>query len=277
MITNEVVNRAIEFILHHTGEELSVEDVAGHCHFSKFYFSRLFKAETGESVYSFIRRVRIEQSAFRLKVEHGRRITDIGLDYGYSPSNYSSAFRQHYHTTPVDFRRKIYQHSVTHPFFHRGENHLESFAQCNGKITVKELPDYYVVYERRIGDYHDLSRDWAGFLERYQEYIGPDTMMLERTYDDPSLTDAGCCLYDVCMTVDKSCPLENTYTVHGGTFAVYHFEGPAWGIYAAYQSIFNIWLPGVSYEIDERFGYDLYRKVNCDTMEMALDICIPVR
>ena len=96
MITNEVVNRAIEFILHHAGEELSVEDVAGHCHFSKFYFSRLFKAETGESVYSFIRRVRIEQSAFRLKVEHGRRITDIGLDYGYSPSNYSSAALPHH-------------------------------------------------------------------------------------------------------------------------------------------------------------------------------------
>lgn len=88
MITNEAVNQAIDYILKHIEEEITLGDVAGHCHFSKFYFSRLFKEQTGESVYGFIKRVKLEQSAFRLKTEQGRQITEIGADYGYSPSNF---------------------------------------------------------------------------------------------------------------------------------------------------------------------------------------------
>lgn len=80
MITSEAVNRAIDYILEHLEEDLSLEKVAMHCHFSKYYFSRLFKAQTGESVYGFIKRVRLEQSAFRLKTEKERLITDIGAD-----------------------------------------------------------------------------------------------------------------------------------------------------------------------------------------------------
>ena len=34
MITNETINHAIDYILRHINEELSVGDVASHCHFS---------------------------------------------------------------------------------------------------------------------------------------------------------------------------------------------------------------------------------------------------
>ena len=134
MITNEIINRAIDYILQHINEELSIDDVAEYCHFSKFYFSRMFKAETGESIYAFIKRLRLEQSAFKLKVEPGRTITDIGCEYGYSSSNYSSAFRQRYRTTPADFRKHIYQHSIQHPFFHGTGCEMESFEECSRKI-----------------------------------------------------------------------------------------------------------------------------------------------
>ena len=41
MIENEVINEAISYIMMHITEEISVEDVAEHCHFSKFHFSRM--------------------------------------------------------------------------------------------------------------------------------------------------------------------------------------------------------------------------------------------
>lgn len=92
MITREAVNQAIDYILRHSGDTVTLEDVAGYCHFSKYYLSRMFKEQTGESIYGFIRRVKLEQSAFRLKTEQERRITEIGADYGYSSSNYSGVF-----------------------------------------------------------------------------------------------------------------------------------------------------------------------------------------
>ena len=41
MITSEIINRAIDYILIHGEEKITLDDVARHCHFSKFYFSRL--------------------------------------------------------------------------------------------------------------------------------------------------------------------------------------------------------------------------------------------
>lgn len=278
MITSEAVNQAIDFILQHIEDEISLEDVAAHCHFSKYYFSRLFKAQTGESVYGFIKRVRLEQSAFRLKVEQERPITEISADYGYSSSNYSSVFKQHYQVSPIVFRRGSHLQSMKHPFFHHETWRPESFEICSKKIAIRELPDQNVIYERRFGSYENLSADWRRFIGRYQEYITEETRFLERTYDDPAVTSSENCLYDICMTVENGCSLENTAMIQGGKCAVYRFKGHAKHIYAAYQTIFLVWLPKTSYQMDAgRSLFDLYRLVDCDTLYMELDICVPVK
>lgn len=278
LITNPVIHEAIDYILCHAEEELTLDDVAGHCHFSKYYFGRLFKEQTGESVYAYIKRVKIEQSAFRLKVEKERRITEIGADYGYSASNYSSAFKQHYRMVPADFRKRSRRLSMAHPFFHKEEWQMGSFEECDSRISVEEVPDYYVIYERRFGNYESLSRNWEGFLWKYREYITGETKFLECTYDDPAVTMTDRCLYDVCMSVKEDCPLENTRRIEGGKCIVYHFKGHAKHIYAAYQTIFLVWLPQKHYETEAgRTMFDIYHRIDSDTMYMEMDICLPVK
>lgn len=277
MITNEVINHAIDYILQHLGEELSVDDVAAECHFSKYYFNRMFKEETGESVYAFIKRLKLEQSAFRLKVEPGRTVTDIGYDFGYSPSNYSWVFRQQYQTSPVHFRKKIHQASVQHPFYHDTQVFMETFETCNQKVAIKTLPDYFVLYERRIGSYRSLNGQWGDFIRRYQEYVTKETLFFERTFDDPAITDIDGCLYDICMSVNSDCPLTNTCVIEGGKCAVYPYKGLGKHIYAAYQTLFTVWLPQTGLCLDNRSGFDIYRKVDSDSGYMELDICLPLK
>lgn len=277
MINNESINRAIDYILNNISEDLSVDDVASHCNFSKYYFSRLFKAETGESIYEFIKRVKLEQSAFRLKVEKNKNITDIGWKYGYSSSNYSSAFRQYHDLSPVEFRRSIAQKSLSNPIFCVADISLESFKECNKKISINTLADCRVIYERYKGSYRDLSTHWCNFQEKYKQFITNETLLIERTYDDPSITHIDECLYDLCITAPQDCALENIYTLIGGKFAVYHFKGTVDQIYTAYQSIFNVWLPKSGFEIDDRYGFDFYRKIDCNTMYMEIDFCIPIQ
>lgn len=276
MIKNQTINYAIDYILQHINDELSVDDVAAQCHFSKYYFSHMFKEETGESVYAFIKRLKLEQSAFRLKIEPDRAVTDIGYDFGYSPSNYSWMFRKQYQTNPVDFRRKCYERALQHPFYHATRGHMESFEECDRKIVIKNVPDYYVVYERRIGNYRSLSGQWNEFINKYQDYITDKTLFFERTFDDPSITDTDGCLYDICMSVGRDCALENTCTIEGGRCAVYSYKGLARHIYAAYQTIFTVWLPHTHYRLDNRSGFDIYRKVDSSTDYMELDICMPI-
>ncbi len=277
MITNEYINRAIDYILNHINEKISVDDIASHCNFSRYYFSRMFKIETGESIYEFIKRVKMEQSAFRLKVENGRSITDISCDYGYSSSNYSSAFKQHHNLSPIQFRRSIKQKSLRNPIFSDASIGLESFEECDKKISIEVLDDYLVIYERHKGNYGDLSKHWGAFQEKYKDYITEITLLVERTYDDPSITDIDECLYDICIAAPESCTLENTYVIKGGKFAIYHFKGLVNQIYNSYQSIFNVWLTQSNFEIDDRYGFEIYRKIDCDSMHMEIDICIPIK
>ena len=277
MITNEMVNQAIDYIMQHIGEEITIEDVADYCHFSKFYFSRIFKAETGESIYAFIKRIKMEQSAFKLKVEREKTVTDIGFEYGYSPSNYSSAFKQHHNTSPVNFRKNIFHASIEHPFFYSKMDQLESFEECNKKISIQTVEDFTVIYERRIGNYRELGKVWEMFLDKYKDYLTKDSLLLERTFDDPTITDIDNCLYDVCMSVNKGCTLENTCIITGGKFAIYHFKGPIQKIYEAYQSFFNVWFPQSHYGIDERYGFDIYREIDCESMYVVMDIYFPIK
>lgn len=277
MIKNELVSRSIDYIMQHLDEEISVEDVADHCHLSKYYFSRVFKAETGESIYSFVKRMKMEQSAINLKIEKNKSITDIGLDYGYSASNYSSAFKKHLKVSPAGFRKRIDRSSGPHPYYPGRNARFQSFEEYDRRIQIQELDDFLVIHERFIGNYLELGENWSGFTEKYKDHLKADTLLIERYFDDPTITSVDKCMYDLCMTVERSCSLENAAAIQGGKFAVYRFDGPIGDIFPALQGMFNTWLPESGYEMDERYGLNIYRAVDRENMRVVMDLCIPVK
>ncbi len=276
MINSEVINKAISYIMEHLAEDISVEDVANHCHFSKFHFCRMFKSETGESIYAFIKRLKMDQSAFRLKVEKDRQITEIGLDFGYSASNYSSVFKKHRNLSPVEFRRGLLNGTVSHPFTAQ-EVAFQSFEDYDKQVEIKELEDFRVIYERYIGNYIELREQWARFIEKYKAYQTEATRFIERSYDDPTITLVDQCLYDICMTVGEDCALENVGIIPGGKFAVYRFEGYISDIFAAFQGLFSVWLPESGYVMDERYGLDIYQMIDCERDYVVMEMCLPIQ
>jgi len=263
--------------LQHLDDEITVADVADYCHFSKYYFSRVFKAETGESLYAFIKRLKMEQSALRLKIQKDKSITSIGINYGYDSANFSSVFKKHLRISPAQFRKIVNTTNPPHPLFPDRPGRYKSFDELDRQIALQELDDFFVIYERRIGNYIDLGENWCDFTEKYKEFLTEDTLLIERSYDDPTITNVDQCLYDICMTVDKGCCLDNVMTIRGGKFAVYRFEGAIAEIFFAYQGIFTHWLPYSRYEMDERYGLDIYRAVDEENMQVVMDLCIPVK
>lgn len=277
MTAKKIVNQSIDYIFQHLNENLSVKEVANQFHYSEFYFSRIFKEEIGESVYAFIKRLKLDQSAIDMKVKSTRSIADIGLDYGYTSSNYSSAFKKHTSLSPAQFRKTLIADSIQNPFSPERLDVFQTYSTYNSNIRIAEIEDIPVLYERIIGSYLEIKTKWSMMMDDYKEYLHSDTLMIERFYNDPSISTGKSCICDLCLSADQNCELENMTTIRGGKFAVYRFEGKITDIFCALQGVFSVWLPKSNYELDERYGLNIYRKTDLANEFVVMDLYIPVK
>lgn len=277
MDKKKTINESIDYIMQHFDENISVEDVAAHFHFSKYYFCRMFKEITGESIYAFIKRLKMDQSAIDIKLEKNKMITEIGLDYGYSSSNYSSAFKEHHHISPAEFRKSVDVTSVFNPFFPQEQENFRTFNDYDINITIQEMEDVFVIYERFIGNYIELKEKWFDFMNLHKTSINKNTIIIEKFYHDPMITQLNQCICDLCITVNEFMEMDNISTIKGGKFAVYRFEGEIQDIFRVLQGIFTIWLPNSGYEMNERYGLNIYKEIDENAEKVIMDLCIPVK
>ena len=276
MDKKELVNKSIDYIMKHLDEELSLDTVSAEFYISKYHFSRMFKEVTGESVYAFIKRCKVDQSAVDLKLNPTKAVTDIGLDYGYSASNYSSVFRKHHDTSPVVFRQSIPTQSMAVPFTPERVIHFKTAEEYAARIEIQKLDDLFVLYERFIGNYADLEKNWYRFLDNYKPFWKENTILAERFFHDPSITDLSQCICDICMTVEHDCGLNNVMRLSGGQWIVYHFDGEIKDIFETLQGIFSVWLPQSGYRMTRRYGMNIYRQIDRDNHRVVMDLCIPI-
>ena len=279
-IRSAVINKAINYIFDHIEEDITVDDVALHCAYSKYHLMRMFKEDMDEALYQFIKRVRLERSAWRLKVEKEKSITEIGGEYGYSSSNFSTAFKKQLNVSPADFR-KVSEQMVEESSFSNGIT-LNDFESYEQQITVEYLEPFTVIYERKKGNYHNLPQEWCNFMAKYEHLADKDTMYIECTIDDPSITDENNCMYELCQSIspDHQVLKEDkslfTHDFEGGKYAVYHFKGFPQFLFMVYQEVFCRWLSKTGNQLDERPILDIYRQVSEDGY-MEIDICFPLK
>lgn len=144
-------------------------------------------------------------------------------------------------------------------------------------MKIELLHDVQVVYERVFGNYGELKEKWYRFLETNKDIIKDDTLMIERFYDDPTISSRNNCICDLCITVNNTARLENILTIKGGKFATYRFEGEIKDIFLALQGVFAVSFPKSGYEMDERYGLNIYRKIDRATGCVIMDLCIPIK
>ena len=99
------INRVIDYINQNISEPLDLETLAGVAAFSKFHFHKVFGSIAGESIGSYISRLRLEKAAAAVAGPEGKPITDIAMDLGYSSlSVFSRSFREYFGMSPAQWR-----------------------------------------------------------------------------------------------------------------------------------------------------------------------------
>lgn len=92
------------YIREHIHEPLHRDVLADVAGFSIPHFHRVFTAQTGESATSYIRRIRLERAARKLRMG-AVDITEVALAAGYeSHAAFGKAFKQQFGFSPSGFR-----------------------------------------------------------------------------------------------------------------------------------------------------------------------------
>jgi AraC-like DNA-binding protein len=100
------VNRVVDYIRSHLGEALTLGELARIAAFSPFHFHRVFSALTGETLFAYIQRQRIEKAAGVLAAGVDPTILEVALDHGFSSAaTFARAFRARFGMSASEWRR----------------------------------------------------------------------------------------------------------------------------------------------------------------------------
>jgi two-component system response regulator YesN len=102
--TNQIIAKSKEYINENYGKDISLDELSRKLDVSPYYFSKLFKEETGENFIEYLNTTRIEQAKNRLRNPE-MSMKEIGYEVGYSDPNYfSRIFKKYVGVTPTEFR-----------------------------------------------------------------------------------------------------------------------------------------------------------------------------
>lgn len=102
--SSSMVEKAKEYIAGHYHKDMSLDDVSREVNISPYYFSKIFKEETGENFIEYLTNVRMERAKELLQgTEYS--IKEICSMSGYSDPNYfSRSFKKNVGVTPTEYK-----------------------------------------------------------------------------------------------------------------------------------------------------------------------------
>ena len=104
--SESAVAKAKNYIREHFESEISLDEVSREVNISPYYFSKLFKEESGETFIEYLTRLRIERARELLR-QSDDTIKEISIAVGYADPNYfSRIFKKQTGMTPREFREE---------------------------------------------------------------------------------------------------------------------------------------------------------------------------
>ena len=101
----EAIQKTLDYIEEHYGDEISVDVLAAKAHLSKYYYQSLFHRLVRKNVNEYLKLRRLAKSAEKLR-DRSCTILDVALECGFAGhSSLTKAFRETYGITPDEYRK----------------------------------------------------------------------------------------------------------------------------------------------------------------------------
>lgn len=302
------INRVLDYIDAHLADVLTLKVLADVACFSPFHFHRIFAAMTGERLFHFIKRLRLEKAAAKLIIHPHTPITEIALDTGFgSSAAFARAFKDAFGVSASAWRqRKIDQmnrkddqtgrkerkeiNDLSAYFDDETNNHQrrKSMKVEADEFAVKTLDAVDVAYVRYIGPYAGNETLFKDLFERLGKWagprglMGPDAQWISVYHDDPGITDEESLRTSICLTVPEETEAEGEIgrmTLAGGQYAVGRFVLTPEQYGGAWQAMCADYLPESGWQPEDKPPFERYLNNPEEHPEgkHIVEICIPVK
>ena len=256
--------RAALYVEQHLGEPLTVERLAEEACISMYHFHRLFTLWAGEPVNEYVRRLRLEHGAYRLRATT-RPIGALALECGYASADaFGRAFSARFGESPRRYRQR-WAGGETADAPSVGPSPRASSpatppasrdagGAASARVVVQSLPAWRLVCVRHRGRYQEVGRAWGALAAWASEHALPlaDAPRVGVSHDDPAMVEPAKIRYDACYAIHASrVPAVEPHVrppvfwraMPAGDYAIARHHGPYHELGEAYRRLFLEWLP----------------------------------
>lgn len=178
----------LDHIHAHLDRDLDPLDLARHAGFSPHHFHRVFRGMLGESVMGYVRRLRLERAALRLK-HADAPVSAVALEAGYgSHEAFTRAFRDRFGVAPSEFRGDA--------------------ADAVPAITLLREPERTLLAARHVGPYDGVGAAWELLMATVAPlgWLATPPVTMGLVYDDPDITAPAQCRYEAALVIPAGQP-----------------------------------------------------------------------
>jgi len=280
----EQIYKVQDYIEKHLDVPLSVEVLSKVAGFSPFHFQRIFSLVTGEPLYGFIKRLRLEKAAYMLLSDKERSITDIALSMGFSnQSSFAKAFKARYGMSSSAYRKtkKGYDKSA----FAVDYNKEIDMSITPLSIEIRSEDDLQLIYVRYSGPYKGDSQLFSSLFDQLYQWASERKLINELSrwfviyHDYGNETDDDLLRISVCLSVGGNVAVSGNVgimTLPSGKYGVGKFLVSAEEYGKAWYHMYAIWLPKSKHKIADRYAFEHYPPQLEGTSKQTVEIYLPL-
>lgn len=268
------------YIQTHLEQDLSLGVLAERVGFSAFHFHRIFRETIGEAVKEYIRRLRIERGAYRLKISE-QTILQIALDAGFKThESFTRAFERQFGITPSEFRSNFLRISREHKkhvqpkyisdYNMQDESGLLPNRSTSAQVRVEQVRSIIVAFVRHVGPYDKLLEKGSPMSPLWDELfhwgndnklINAASLLIGLPQDDPSVTPPEKQRFDVCVQIPE---FRNPsghigcQTISAGIFGVGRHYGSFDNLAETYMHVYDSLVTTGKYRLRGQIPFEVY-------------------
>ena len=287
----ERINAVQDYIENHLDEEINIRKLSQVASFSEYHFQRIFKQFTSESLYSFIKRLRLEKAIFLLRSNRKLSIQDIAFSVGFSnQASFAKALKEKYQLNASRIREmndleidRLFAENRTNGKVLPDDLHYNNPVE----FTLQTIEPIKVLYTRYTGAYKGNTDLFAKLFTKLYCFADKNKLLRQNAkwfvvyHDFCDLTVEEKLRLSVCLSVHDDVPAQGEFgcmEIAGGRYAVGRFLLGASDYQGAWNFMISKWLPDSGYLPDDRFCFEFYppQQEEDDHGRRPVEIFLPI-